>query len=60
MHIYVLVLTNDSYLIQKMSFTYIYLNSKTARCMDVAGLSLKKTPHVWLLHAKTTFYCCGV
>ena len=25
-----------------------------------AGLSLKKTPHVWLPHAKTTFYCYGV
>ena len=24
------------------------------------GLSLKKTPHVWLLHAKTTFNCYGV
>ena len=26
----------------------------------IAGLSLKKTPHVWLPHAKTTFYCYGV
>ena len=25
-----------------------------------AGLSLKKTLHLWLLHAKTTFYCYGV
>ena len=24
------------------------------------GLSLKKTPHVWLSQAKTTFYCCGL
>ena len=24
------------------------------------GLPLKKTLHVWLLHAKTTFYCYGV
>ena len=22
----------------------------------ISGLSLKKTPHMWLLHAKTTFY----
>ena len=24
------------------------------------GLSLKKPPHVWLLHAKTVFYCYGM
>ena len=26
----------------------------------ITGLSLKKTPHVWLPHAKLTFYCYGV
>ena len=25
-----------------------------------SGLSLKKTPHVWLPHTKTKFYCYGV
>ena len=26
----------------------------------ITGLSLKKTPHVWLPHAKKTFYCHNV
>ena len=26
----------------------------------ITGLSLKKTPHVWLPHAKKTFYCYNV
>ena len=25
----------------------------------ISGLSLKKTPHMWLPHAKTTFCCYG-
>ena len=29
-------------------------------CVLLTGLSLKKTPHVWLPHAKLTFYCYGV
>ena len=29
-------------------------------CVLLAGLSMKKTPHVWLPHAKLTFYCYDV
>ena len=29
-------------------------------CVLLTGLSLKKTPHVWLPHTKLTFYCDGV
>ena len=33
---------------------------KMIKLQAFAGLLLKKKPHVWLLHAKTTFHCYGV
>ena len=43
-----------------MAYKLKRVNSKLSKLEHVLGLSLKKTSHVWLAHAKTTFYCYGM
>ena len=43
----------------KLGITYYMMWTTTLKIIR-AGLSLKKTLHVWLSHAKTMFYCYGV
>ena len=56
----------DNILIDEKSYENIliydisYTTLIGAKPLRLTGLSLKKTPHVWLSHAKTTYYCCGV
>ena len=36
------------------------INVRACQGSIFSGLSLKKTLHMWLLHAKITFYCCDM
>ena len=52
----------DNFLSMLLKLFYFsrYHFSQLFRTSFNTGLLLKKIPHMWLPHAKTTFYCCGV
>ena len=46
--------SSDNHIMQNIDLQY------SQSVSQISGLSLKRTLHVWLLHAKTTFYCHGM
>ena len=46
--------SSDNHIMQNIDLQY------SQSVSQISGLSLKKTLYVWLLHAKTTFYCHDV